>query len=113
MGTIVERGRRGSRGTGFFCGAPLFMGPATPSNNGIAGLSVTSLDATGLKCPLPVLRARKAMKGVAGGDILEVRATDPGAVADFKSFCETTGDELVEWREDAGERKSTRLNSSH
>src|SRR3546814_12140474 len=42
------------------------------------------------------------MKGVAGGDILEVRATDPGAVADFKSFCETTGDELVEWREDAG-----------
>ncbi|HEY9548431.1 MAG TPA: sulfurtransferase TusA family protein [Kiloniellaceae bacterium] len=65
-------------------------------------MSVTSLDATGLKCPLPVLRARKAMKGVAGGDILEVRATDPGAVADFKSFCETTGDELVEWREDAG-----------
>ena len=65
-------------------------------------MTITSLDATGLKCPLPVLRARKAMKGVAAGDILEVKATDPGAVADFKSFCETTGDELMEWREDAG-----------
>ncbi|HEY9536934.1 MAG TPA: sulfurtransferase TusA family protein [Kiloniellaceae bacterium] len=65
-------------------------------------MSITSLDATGLKCPLPVLRARKAMKGVATGGILEVKATDPGAVADFKSFCETTGDELMEWREDAG-----------
>jgi tRNA 2-thiouridine synthesizing protein A len=65
-------------------------------------LSITILDATGLKCPLPVLRARKAMKGVAAGGVLEVTATDPGAVADFKSFCETTGDELVEWREDAG-----------
>lgn len=65
-------------------------------------MSTTSLDATGLKCPLPVLRARKAMKGVAAGDILEVKATDPGAVADFRSFCETTGDELLEWREDGG-----------
>ena len=65
-------------------------------------MTTTTLDATGLKCPLPVLRARKAMKAVAAGDILEVRATDPGAVADFKSFCETTGDELVEWQESAG-----------
>ena len=65
-------------------------------------MTITSLDATGLKCPLPVLRARKAMKGVAAGGILEVRATDPGALADFKSFCETTGDELVEWQESKG-----------
>lgn len=65
-------------------------------------VTITSLDATGLKCPLPVLRARKAMKGVAAGAVLEVRATDPGAVADFKSFCETTGDELLEWQEDGG-----------
>jgi tRNA 2-thiouridine synthesizing protein A len=65
-------------------------------------VTTTSLDATGLKCPLPVLRARKAMKGVAVGAILEVTATDPGAVADFKSFCETTGDELLEWQEDDG-----------
>src|SRR3546814_16736605 len=92
MGTIVERGRRGSRGTGFFCGAPLFVGPATPSNNGSAGLSVTSLDATGLKCPLQVLRARKAKKGVAGGDILAVRANDPGAMAARTPFWARTGD---------------------
>lgn len=65
-------------------------------------MTTTSLDATGLKCPLPVLRARKAMKGVAAGGILEVTATDPGALADFKSFCEATGDELVEWHEDGG-----------
>lgn len=65
-------------------------------------MTTTSLDATGLKCPLPVLRARKAMKSVAAGELLEVKATDPGAVADFKSFCETTGDELVEWREADG-----------
>ena len=69
--------------------------------HGERALTTTSLDATGLKCPLPVLRARKAMKAVAAGDILEVKATDPGAVADFKSFCETTGDELIEWRQDA------------
>ncbi|MGD1877434.1 MAG: sulfurtransferase TusA family protein [Kiloniellaceae bacterium] len=65
-------------------------------------MTTTLLDATGLKCPLPVLRARKAMKGVEAGGILEVKATDPGAVKDFQSFCETTGDEMLEWREDGG-----------
>lgn len=65
-------------------------------------MTTTFLDATGLKCPLPVLRARKAMKGVAAGDLLEVKATDPGAVADFKSFCETTGDQLVDCQEHDG-----------
>lgn len=65
-------------------------------------MTTTLLDATGLKCPLPVLRARKALKGVAAGGLLEVRATDPGAVADFKSFCETTGDDLVDWQEEDG-----------
>jgi tRNA 2-thiouridine synthesizing protein A len=65
-------------------------------------VTTTFLDATGLKCPLPVLRARKAMKAVAAGGLLEVKATDAGAVADFKSFCETTGDELLDWQEDDG-----------
>ena len=65
-------------------------------------VTTTFLDATGLRCPLPVLRARKAMKGVAAGGVLEIKATDPGAVADFQSFCETTGDELLDWREDEG-----------
>jgi tRNA 2-thiouridine synthesizing protein A len=56
----------------------------------------TELDARGLKCPLPVLKARKAMKGVAPGGLLRVLATDPAAVQDFKAFCETTGDSLLE-----------------
>ncbi|HYM32506.1 MAG TPA: sulfurtransferase TusA family protein [Candidatus Cybelea sp.] len=54
------------------------------------------LDAKGLKCPLPVLRARKVMRDMAPGDILVVQATDPAAPADFRAFCETTGDELVD-----------------
>jgi tRNA 2-thiouridine synthesizing protein A len=49
------------------------------------------LDAKGMKCPLPVLRARKAMKQVDPGGLLEVEATDPSAPADFENFCETTG----------------------
>lgn len=58
------------------------------------------LDAKGLKCPLPVLKARKAMKPLAVGDSLRVEATDPSAVKDFASFCETTGHELVESAQD-------------
>ncbi len=58
-------------------------------------MATAQLDAKGLRCPIPVLRARKAMKPLAGGEILEVEATDPSSVQDFKSFCDTTGHELV------------------
>jgi tRNA 2-thiouridine synthesizing protein A len=61
-----------------------------------------TLDATGLKCPLPVLKARRAMKGLASGGTLEVRATDPAAPGDFRAFCETTGDVLLDSREEEG-----------
>lgn len=61
-----------------------------------------TLDATGLLCPLPVLKARRALKPLPPGAILEVLATDPGAVKDFEHFCKTTGCELVELREEAG-----------
>jgi tRNA 2-thiouridine synthesizing protein A len=61
------------------------------------------LDTRGLKCPLPVLRARKAMQGVAPGEMLQVLATDPGTVRDFQAFCEATGHELVEHSQHAGE----------
>lgn len=54
------------------------------------------LDAKGLNCPLPILRAKKALKELATGQTLEVLATDPGAVKDFEAFCRTTGNELVE-----------------
>jgi len=62
----------------------------------------TILDATGLLCPLPVLKARRALRGLPAGGILRVLATDPGAVKDFEHFCQTTGCELVEQSEDAG-----------
>ena len=60
------------------------------------------LDVKGLACPLPVLRAKKAMRDVAPGEILEVLATDPGTVEDFAAFCEATGHALVDQRDDAG-----------
>jgi tRNA 2-thiouridine synthesizing protein A len=60
------------------------------------------LDARGLRCPLPVLKARKALKDLMDGDILRVLATDPGAVKDFEAFCRTTGHRLVESREADG-----------
>jgi tRNA 2-thiouridine synthesizing protein A len=53
------------------------------------------LDAKGLNCPLPILRAKKALKELAVGGTLEVLATDPGAVKDFEAFCRTTGNELL------------------
>lgn len=59
-----------------------------------------TLDARGLKCPLPVLKARKAMKPLASGDELTVLATDPSAPKDFREFCSATGDTLVDSRED-------------
>jgi tRNA 2-thiouridine synthesizing protein A len=60
------------------------------------------LDAQGLKCPLPVLKARKAMREVPQGGVLRVIATDPGAAKDFEHFCKTTGHELLAAREEAG-----------
>lgn len=60
------------------------------------------LDTKGLKCPLPVLKARKAMRDVPAGGVLRVIATDPGATKDFEHFCKTTGHHLVSAREEAG-----------
>ncbi|HEV2334793.1 MAG TPA: sulfurtransferase TusA family protein [Stellaceae bacterium] len=62
----------------------------------------STLDATGLLCPLPVLKARRALKAVPPGGILEVLATDPGATKDFEHFCSTTGCELIEASEQPG-----------
>jgi len=54
------------------------------------------LDTTGLNCPMPILRARKALKELQSGDILRVTATDPGSVKDFEAFAKQTGNELLE-----------------
>lgn len=55
----------------------------------------TILDARGLRCPLPVLKARKALKELPAGATLRVLATDPGATKDFQAFCKTTGHALL------------------
>jgi tRNA 2-thiouridine synthesizing protein A len=60
------------------------------------------LDAKGLNCPLPILKAKKALKEVPTGGTLEIQATDPGSVADFEAFCRTTGNELLESSNDSG-----------
>ena len=65
-------------------------------------MTAAVLDTKGLKCPLPVLRARKAMKALEPGQVIEVHATDPSSVQDFRSFCETTGDSLLESSEADG-----------
>lgn len=55
----------------------------------------TKLDARGLNCPLPVLKAQKALRGLAAGDRLVILATDPKAPADLRQLCETTGHLLI------------------
>lgn len=60
------------------------------------------LDASGLNCPLPILRAKKALGKLASGKILHIIATDPGSVKDFEAFSKQTGNELMESKEEGG-----------
>lgn len=61
-----------------------------------------TIDATGYNCPIPVLKARKAIKGMSSGDELIVLASDPASAIDIPHFCNTTGHELLEQSEDKG-----------
>ena len=61
------------------------------------------LDARGLNCPLPILRAKKTIESLNDGQLLRIVATDPGSVKDFQAFCEQTGHELVDHNEADGE----------
>jgi tRNA 2-thiouridine synthesizing protein A len=63
-------------------------------------MSSTVIDVKGLSCPLPILRAKKAIKAIALGDVLTVIATDPGSVKDFDAFCRQTGNTLVSSNQD-------------
>ena len=60
------------------------------------------LDATGLNCPLPILRAKKALNGLETGKVLRIIATDPGSVKDFEAFAKQTGNELMSSAEEDG-----------
>ena len=53
-------------------------------------------DASGLSCPLPIVKTKKALADMAPGQVLRVVATDPGSVADMQAFAETTGNALLE-----------------
>lgn len=65
-------------------------------------MSDTVLDVKGMRCPLPVLRANRALRGLAPGARLRVLATDRASVADFKAFCQETGHALLAQGEEAG-----------
>lgn len=54
------------------------------------------LDTRGLNCPLPILKAKKALAEMAAGQVLKVVATDPGSMRDFQAFARQTGNELLE-----------------
>lgn len=66
--------------------------------------STTKLDLAGLKCPLPVLRTRKALKALAPGDRLEVHCTDPLAAIDIPALIQQTGDRI-----DSSQRSDSRI----
>jgi tRNA 2-thiouridine synthesizing protein A len=65
-------------------------------------MTETVLDLKGLSCPLPVLRANKALKAMAAGQRLRVLATDAASVKDFRNYCDQTGHALVAFSEDRG-----------
>jgi tRNA 2-thiouridine synthesizing protein A len=57
--------------------------------------AVKELDTRGLNCPLPILKAKKALAEMASGELLRVVSTDPGSMRDFQAFARQTGNELV------------------
>lgn len=61
------------------------------------------VDARGLNCPLPILRAKKALNSLHSGQTLRIIATDPGSVKDFQAFSKQTGNEMLESSEANGE----------
>ena len=65
-------------------------------------MAETTLDMKGTNCPLPVLRANRALRALPAGARLRVLATDRAAVADFQAFCRETGHALLAWSEESG-----------
>ena len=71
------------------------MSTASQQAGGEIPAAVTEVDASGLKCPLPILRAKKALAQMASGEVLKVITTDPHAEKDFQAFCKQTGNALL------------------
>lgn len=68
----------------------------------MANTPAATLDAKGLSCPLPVVKARLEIEKLASGDVLQVMATDPGSVSDFDNWTKMSGHDLLESNEDDG-----------
>ena len=83
-------------------GAPaeVAASPASPKADLTPALE---LDCRGLNCPLPILKTKKAIMGIAPGDVLKVVATDPGSIPDMAAFSRRTGHQIVEQSEGGGE----------
>ena len=65
-------------------------------------MATQTLDTKGMNCPLPIIKTKKAMKGLNAGETLEVLSTDPGSVKDMEAFCKSTGNKLLSSGEDGG-----------
>ncbi|MBB53321.1 MAG: hypothetical protein CMF67_03000 [Magnetovibrio sp.] len=65
-------------------------------------MATETIDTSGMNCPIPIMKAKKAMKAMDAGSTLEVISTDPGSVRDFEAFSRATGNELLESVEEAG-----------
>ena len=61
-----------------------------------------TLDCKGLYCPMPIVKMKKALKGMAEGEIIKILATDPGSKRDFEAFCRKTGNKLLESSQEDG-----------
>ncbi len=74
------------------------------SNQGSSGADAVArvLDVKGLNCPMPLLKAKKALNEMAPDELLQVLATDPGSVRDFEVFSKQSGNRLLESRQDGG-----------
>lgn len=75
-------------------------------------MATQTLDTSGLNCPLPILKTKKALKSMAAGETLQILATDPGSVADIAAFCKQTGNELMESAEEGGKFRFLIKNNS-
>ena len=64
-------------------------------------IPVVTADLSGLNCPLPILRTKKALAPMQSGEVLQITCTDPATPVDFAAFCKQTGNELVEHWQDA------------
>lgn len=65
-------------------------------------MATQSIDTSGMNCPIPIMKAKKAIKDLAPGNTLEVISTDPGSVRDFEAFSRATGNKLLESAEADG-----------